>query len=110
MTIEYNNSVFRVRFEYRDEKGNIGSPALQNIKDKSIVTVAIIQEKVNEVWEPIAVAGATRNPKDKFNKGRGRRTALARAMSAGKMPTDFRSIIWDWYSKAHSDGKLLQKR
>jgi hypothetical protein len=104
MKTNINGVDHRVRFEYRHGK-NIGHKALNQIKNRRIITVAKIQKKGEDgTWVDIATGESIRNPKDQFRKATGRRIALGKALKAAQLPLQARLDIWDQYFDQHRDG------
>jgi hypothetical protein len=109
MDFVVDGKAVRIRFLYEgeDKDGQIqsGGQALTNIKEKRIRTFCEIATKnQTEGSEFAGIAGdyTIRHPNDPFNKGVGRRTALARTLWQIK-DKNIRAAIWQHYFKSHND-------
>jgi hypothetical protein len=94
-------------FKVIDEKGQsirfkFVYPAIKShYKNKRIICV--IQTKIDIDWYTIGIGCSQCHTVDEYDKGLGRRVALARALKAASLTREVRGKIWDSYFASVKD-------
>lgn len=118
MRVSFNNRTFDVRFSYSYGNHTGKGIALNKIKGKAVTTTCIVTERIDKGNYVVITSGAcTRAKGDAFDKGKGRRMALTKALKNMEYSRDdqevcnamksFRKEIWKSYFMSHNDGKSL---